>query len=186
MVGRRGAPPNGYPFDIAAFRIDRDGAGAGGLPERLVDPQVPDPSQARNAGSPRRFRLEMHHMAGTINGRVFDMTDVAEDEIVRAGSLEWWEFANVGRGMPMPHPMHIHGVQFRIIERLGNREYPHLDDGWKDTVLVMPGERVRVLVRFGGFSGLCLYHCHNLEHYDRGMMRNYYVLPVENPDSARA
>ena len=49
------------------------------------------------------------------------------------------------------------------------------DAGWKDTVLLMPGERVKFLVRFGDYSGLFLYHCHNLEHEDMGMMRNYLV-----------
>jgi FtsP/CotA-like multicopper oxidase with cupredoxin domain len=45
----------------------------------------------------------------------------------------------------------------------------------KDTVLLMPGERVELLVRFGDYAGLFLYHCHNLEHEDMGMMRNFLV-----------
>jgi FtsP/CotA-like multicopper oxidase with cupredoxin domain len=36
-------------------------------------------------------------------------------------------------------------------------------------------ERLKVLVRFGDYPGLFLYHCHNLEHEDMGMMRNYLV-----------
>ena len=39
--------------------------------------------------------------------------------------------------------------------------------------LVMPGERVRILLRFADFPGLFLYHCHMLEHEDTGLMRNY-------------
>jgi FtsP/CotA-like multicopper oxidase with cupredoxin domain len=39
----------------------------------------------------------------------------------------------------------------------------------------MPGEAVRVLVKFEQYAGLYLYHCHNLEHEDGGMMRNYRV-----------
>jgi FtsP/CotA-like multicopper oxidase with cupredoxin domain len=50
-----------------------------------------------------------------------------------------------------------------------------VDEGWKDTALVMPGERVRVLMRFEHYPGLFLYHCHNLEHEDMGMMRNYLI-----------
>ena len=50
-----------------------------------------------------------------------------------------------------------------------------VDEGWKDTVLVWPGERVRVLMRFQDNAGLYLYHCHNLEHEDGGMMRNYRI-----------
>ena len=50
------------------------------------------------------------------------------------------------------------------------------DAGWKDTVLVMPGERVQILSHFQRYPGLFLYHCHNLEHEDMGMMRNYRVM----------
>ena len=50
-----------------------------------------------------------------------------------------------------------------------------LDEGWKDTVLVMPGERVRVGMRFEHYAGLFLYHCHMLDHEDMGMMRNFRV-----------
>lgn len=51
-----------------------------------------------------------------------------------------------------------------------------VDEGWKDTVLVMPGERVRVLVRFDDFTGVYLVHCHNLELSDMGMARNFEVV----------
>jgi suppressor of ftsI/bilirubin oxidase len=47
--------------------------------------------------------------------------------------------------------------------------------GWKDTVLVMPGEEIEILKPFEDYKGLFLYHCHNLEHEDMGMMRNFYV-----------
>ncbi|MCA9910675.1 MAG: multicopper oxidase domain-containing protein, partial [Anaerolineae bacterium] len=47
--------------------------------------------------------------------------------------------------------------------------------GWKDTVLLMPGERVRLLMRFSGDAGLYVFHCHNLEHEDLGLMRNYRI-----------
>jgi FtsP/CotA-like multicopper oxidase with cupredoxin domain len=39
----------------------------------------------------------------------------------------------------------------------------------------MPGEQVKVLLKFEDFTGLYLYHCHTLEHEDMGMMRNYRV-----------
>ena len=48
------------------------------------------------------------------------------------------------------------------------------EKGWKDTVLVMPGERVRILTQFN-IPGLFVFHCHNLEHEDDGMMLNYAV-----------
>jgi FtsP/CotA-like multicopper oxidase with cupredoxin domain len=52
------------------------------------------------------------------------------------------------------------------------------DLGWKDTVLVWPGETVRIAVDFThDYPGAQTYvfHCHNLEHADAGMMVNYRV-----------
>ena len=51
----------------------------------------------------------------------------------------------------------------------------YIDEGWRDTVLIMPGEQVKILLKFEDYTGLYLYHCHNLEHEDMGMMRNYRV-----------
>jgi FtsP/CotA-like multicopper oxidase with cupredoxin domain len=109
------------------------------------------------------------------------MDQVANEEKVRMNSLEIWEFINEGGGMGMmgvmrmPHPLHLQGKQFQVLERQGVRHHGYVDEGWKDTVLVMPGERIRILVRFGDYPGLFLYHCHNLEHEDMGMMRNYLI-----------
>jgi FtsP/CotA-like multicopper oxidase with cupredoxin domain len=75
-------------------------------------------------------------------------------------------------------------LQFRVIARsvAGAFSRPYatvkdglVDAGWKDTVLVMPGERVRILLGFADYPGLFLYHCHMLEHEDSGLMRNYRV-----------
>ncbi|MGH8705638.1 MAG: multicopper oxidase domain-containing protein [Burkholderiales bacterium] len=76
----------------------------------------------------------------------------------------------------MPHPIHIHGVRFRVIERSGKGVPEDLregviDAGFKDTFAIFPGERVRVLIA-PTVPGLFMYHCHNLEHEDGGMMRN--------------
>jgi len=106
------------------------------------------------------------------------MEDVADDEIVQLGSKEIWEFHNTDSGMMhmnMPHPIHLHGKQFRVVERRGVMHEGYVDEGWKDTVLLMPGEKIRILVDFDDYPGLFLYHCHNLEHEDMGMMRNYFI-----------
>jgi FtsP/CotA-like multicopper oxidase with cupredoxin domain len=39
----------------------------------------------------------------------------------------------------------------------------------------MPGERVKLLVKFEDYTGKFVFHCHNLEHEDLGLMRNYEV-----------
>ena len=187
------APGGGSEFPIFTASIQDTARQAASLPERLTRHEVLDAAQAVNANAPRVFTLEMGRgMRWTINGRQFTMTDVARDEHVQLGDIELWEFYNqgstgMGMGMGMmsqPHPMHVHGLQFKIVERhidAGEESaYQSLkdgfvDEGWHDTVLVMPGERVRILMQFKDFSGLYLYHCHILEHEDMGMMRNYQV-----------
>ncbi len=167
--------PNGAPFAIANFKIAHLDKADVQLPERLAAPPPDETEEAVNRHTPRRFHIAMNHMRGVINNRVFEMTGVAEDEVVKLGTQEIWEFINRG-GMPaLPHPMHVHGLQFRVLGRLGALYDGYLDKGWKDTVLLMPGERVRLMMRFEDYDGLFLYHCHNLEHEDMGMMRNYYV-----------
>ena len=78
-----------------------------------------------------------------------------------------------------------HGQQFQIVDRDVDSRFVSMwnslsdgfvDDGWKDTVLVMPGERVRILRRFDDYPGLFLQHCHNLEHEHAGMMLNLELL----------
>ena len=76
----------------------------------------------------------------------------------------------------MPHPMHIHGTQFQVLKRNSGRLQGCLDHGWKDTVLVLPGDRVQVIKRFNTYKGTFIYHCHNLEHEDMSMMRNFRII----------
>ncbi|NOQ14631.1 MAG: multicopper oxidase domain-containing protein, partial [Methyloprofundus sp.] len=89
-----------------------------------------------------------------------------------------------GMMMSMAHPIHLHGQQFQVLSReiegMRQEEYKtvskgFIDSGWKDTVLVMPGEEIIIAKPFEDYKGLFLYHCHNLEHEDLGMMRQFYI-----------
>ncbi len=89
-----------------------------------------------------------------------------------------------GMMMSMAHPIHLHGQQFQVLSReiegMRQEEYKtvskgFIDSGWKDTVLVMPGEEIVIAKPFEDYKGLFLYHCHNLEHEDLGMMRQFYI-----------
>ena len=92
--------------------------------------------------------------------------------------------AGMGTMMSMAHPIHLQGQSFQILSRsIGaaeSEDYATVKDGFieggfKDTVLVMPGERVKIIKPFQDFKGLFMYHCHNLEHEDMGMMRDFSV-----------
>jgi FtsP/CotA-like multicopper oxidase with cupredoxin domain len=111
-----------------------------------------------------------------INGKTMDMARI--DEVVRLGDIEIWEVSNRGA---QPHPLHVHLVQFQILDRDG-RAPPAAELGWKDTVLVHPGELVRIIMRFERYADPqvpYMYHCHIMEHEDNGMMGQFLV--VEDP-----
>jgi FtsP/CotA-like multicopper oxidase with cupredoxin domain len=101
-------------------------------------------------------------MRGLLNGRRFDTDDmmaVADDEWLPVGRSSVWTFTNDGRGMAMAHPIHIHGVRFRITERSGADIPADLRDGvlrvgYKDTFASSPasGCACRWRRRFRAFS----------------------------------
>lgn len=189
MGGAAAGLPMGERYPIMTVRIERQSDERPPLPAHLSTIERISPNDATQT---RQVVLSMQ-VGWTLNGRTFEMTSVAPDERVRLGSTEIWEFVNEGGGMGgmmggmgmLPHPMHMHGEQFQILERQVDRSgraaweslsAGFVDEGWKDTVLVMPGERVKIIRRFADFTGLFLYHCHNLEHEDMGMMRNFEIV----------
>lgn len=204
MVDAPNTLSNGAAFDILTVHIEREEQETRTLPTQLAPLRGNQPADAINFNSPRPFELTMSNMQWLINGKQFEMEAVDESEKVALNTLEVWEFINQqgiasgnmesmghgtmgGQGMMndfMAHPMHIHGVQFQVIERQVDPAYltgwqtlkdGYVDEGWKDTVLVMPGERVKILLRFTEYAGRYLMHCHNLEHETSGMMRNYLI-----------
>ncbi len=108
-----------------------------------------------------------------INGRRMDMEYI--NERIPLNTTEIWELSN---NSPMMHPFHIHNGQFQLLDRNGNPP-PANERGWKDTVKVGSGERVRIIMRFTDFvneENPYMYHCHILEHEDRGMMGQFVVV----------
>ncbi|HQS58759.1 MAG: bilirubin oxidase [Gallionellales bacterium 35-53-114] len=188
MMGGGGSGlANGAEFSVLKVKVGKGVAQAEKLPERLSIIAAVTPQQAGNFKSPRIFSVTAGRMQWGLNGRVFEMEEVADDEIVKLGTTEVWQLENeatMGMMGGMPHPIHVHGVQYRILERSvhpaamsgwSSLSAGFVDEGWKDTVLVMPGERVQLLLRFNNYPGLFVYHCHNLEHEDMGMMRNFQI-----------
>jgi len=69
---------------------------------------------------------------------------------------------------PMPHPMHLHGHQFQVIEIDGQR----FAGAVRDTVLVPPARRV--VVAFDADNpGWWAFHCHLLYHLEAGMFATF-------------
>ena len=94
-------------------------------------------------------------------------------------SIEVWEMYNFTEDA---HPIHIHEVQFQVVDREpmegGPARPPETwETGFKDTVIAFPGEITRVKALFD-LSGLYVWHCHILEHEDNEMMRPYFIGPM--------
>ncbi|HCM88451.1 MULTISPECIES: multicopper oxidase domain-containing protein [Vagococcus] len=108
----------------------------------------------------------MSHMV-SINGETFDRDKI--NLKAPFNTKEVWEVNNISNMMGgMIHPFHIHGVQFQIISRNGQKPNEN-EKGWKDTVLVNPDEQIKLLISFDK-KGVFMYHCHILEHEENGMM----------------
>ena len=119
-------------------------------------------------------------------GSMWMINDLGWDDITEypvLGTTEIWRFINESG---MSHPMHMHLVQFQVLDRqpftrvageivpTGPRVPPDPSEaGWKDTAPVAPGEMMRVIARFEDYEGLYAYHCHMLEHEDHEMMRQF-------------
>ncbi|MCB1519139.1 MAG: multicopper oxidase domain-containing protein [Hyphomicrobiaceae bacterium] len=196
MMGMAGNDETFALLELRAGRLEGD---APPLPERLID--VPNWNPAR-VDRKRTFVLEMGMGMGmmgggmgrgmmgggmmggpgrmgmmrggmTINGRTMDMERI--DERVRLGATEIWAIRNAS---PLAHPFHIHDIQFRVLDRNGRPAGAH-EQGLKDTVLVDPGETVRVITQFTDYADPVrpyMYHCHILEHEDAGMMGQFVVV----------
>ncbi|SNT53758.1 multicopper oxidase family protein [Actinacidiphila glaucinigra] len=116
-----------------------------------------------------------------------------------AGTWEKWHFISAAPdGVPIYHPMHIHLMNFQVVDRravdssgmdfataqtkkpitLGApvRVAPE-ESGWKDTITVNANTLVTVAGRLADQTGKVMYHCHILDHEDEGMMRPFVVMP---------
>jgi spore coat protein A len=135
-------------------------------------------------------------------GPVFGREYTAEPtEVIRAGSMEIWEIANLTGDT---HPIHFHLVNVHVLSRqafdaanydgtpkyTGHPKLPDVNElGWKETVRMNPGEVTRVIMKFdlpvvpftvpksprtGGNE--YVWHCHILEHEEHDMMRPLVVV----------
>jgi FtsP/CotA-like multicopper oxidase with cupredoxin domain len=100
-----------------------------------------------------------------INGQKFEM-DSGPMLTVDVGSLQHWRVTNPTREV---HPFHIHQVHFLTYAIDGN---PVKDPVWLDTVNVPYGSSVDLVMDFTDpiIRGMSVFHCHLLNHEDKGMM----------------
>ncbi|MFC5743730.1 multicopper oxidase family protein [Dyella tabacisoli] len=187
MADHPGAEPMGNRLDMMELRV---------VPpvQPIQKTHVPqqlarlDPTPDTTGWPVRHFRLRTDQDGRWfINDWNFHINGHESVFAVKRGTREVWEIRNYMTSMP--HPIHLHGFQFRVVSRsisppdirarmvtaegLGPQ-----DLGVADTVVIWPGEIVRIAIDFAQpFTGTqrYMFHCHNLEHEDKGMMVMFAV-----------
>lgn len=116
--------------------------------------------------------------------------DMPITENPKLDSVEIWNLINLTDDS---HPIHLHLVRFQILDRRRFNAFDYYtqgklnftgpvvppsanETGWKDTVRADPGMVTRIIVKFEGYKGRYVWHCHILEHEDNEMMRPYEVI----------
>ncbi|MET9658069.1 multicopper oxidase family protein [Streptomyces sp. NPDC006510] len=166
LINRLGT---GRTREVMAFRIARRGRDDSHIPAALAD----DLPTWRRSGATtvRNFAFRagqtQHGRGWVIGGRAFDPSRA--DVRTRLGAVEVWRFV-----ADVHHPIHLHLVGFRVLARGRRTPLPH-DAGLKDTLSLRPGESAEIITRFDGYRGRYLFHCHNAEHEDMGMMANLEI-----------
>jgi spore coat protein A len=177
-------------FQLMRFKV---AAGAAGTPWRppAVLREVPRTPRASSVKT-RTLTLDDGpdpvHGTRMLLGRKRWTDPVSEKPVL--DSVEIWELVN---NMDEIHPIHLHLVRFQVLERqafdvdLYQREgkvkavgpaippEPH-ELGWKDTVQVPTETITRIIVKFEGYAGRYVWHCHVLEHAANEMMRPFEVV----------
>ena len=109
----------------------------------------------------------------TINGEQFEMDVI--NFYTTLDSVMIWNLTNQSM---MPHPWHIHGNYFYVLELDGSAVPAYLA-GRKDVVTVPPmGGTVSLIMKYEDFIDSdmpYMYHCHILSHEDNGMMGQFIV-----------
>ena len=155
----------------------------------VLRPVMKTPSQLRSKNPHARLFGEDKSMKGESMNMLLNNTPwhMPVTETPRLDSTEIWTFINITDDS---HPIHLHLVRFQIIDRRRFETFTYQsrgqilytdpaipaapeEAGWKDTVRADPGMVTRIIVKFEGYAGRYVWHCHILEHEDNEMMRPY-------------
>ena len=130
---------------------------------------------------------QTHRMLMLLDGKHWHEPVTEKPEL---DSIEIWRLMNLTGDS---HPIHLHLVRFQILDRqlfdadeyrtsgkllLERKPMPPgpNEAGWKDTVRVDPGTITRIIMKFEGYPGRYVWHCHLLEHAANEMMRPFEVV----------
>ncbi len=137
------------------------------LSKSSLRPDVKELDLAAEEKAPPRFTVTFTEDKNGfyINGEKF-APDAAPMVRAKVGSFQHWKIVNASREL---HPMHIHQVHFLAY---AENDQPIANPVWLDTVNVAVGGSVDVIMDFADpvIKGMSVFHCHLLNHEDKGMM----------------
>ncbi len=138
-------------------------------------PTLPEPTRQRELrfqGVSQTSGHAGHAMPSSEAEPLFTIQTFPEGEPVTAtlGDVEEWTLVNYTM---MDHPFHLHGFRFQLVPVGDQPTFP----AWRDTINVPAGQTVKLRVRFEEHPGKWMFHCHILEHAERGMMGELEVVP---------
>jgi FtsP/CotA-like multicopper oxidase with cupredoxin domain len=151
---------------------------AGRAPVTRVPEIAPLPSPALTLDLERRLRaaeplaprkadrIHQIDLTGNMQGYIWSINGVAWNKDVPPLPISKGERVElvIKNKTLMPHPMHLHGHEFQVVEIDGKR----FSGAARDSVLVTPGTRV-VIAFDANNPGWWAFHCHLLYHLDAGM-----------------
>jgi FtsP/CotA-like multicopper oxidase with cupredoxin domain len=163
----RALPPNPLPEPVLEGAAAHEVRITGGA----MSANLPQPSFAERAARELRRMLGSHEPdpAWALNGVAITGEHThAPILTVKRGATVVIDFRNETM---WPHPMHLHGHAFRVVERNGR---PNPLREWRDTVLLERRESARIAF-VADNPGDWMLHCHVLEHQAAGMMATFRV-----------
>jgi len=157
-----------WPHDerFATLRVGPAKPSRAQLPDKLrtIEPLVTGavrPNREVHLG----VKIGLHGMDFVINDETHH-----RDKPVVVGELQVWDVINDSN---MDHPFHLHGFFFQVLEVNG---LPPAFLSWEDTVNVPPKSTVSIAWMPDDRPGEWMYHCHILEHHEKGMMAHFRVV----------
>jgi len=160
--------PDPGPIDLVTVSLGATVSSGDPMAPRGVIEAIPI------AGDTTRRRFVLREDDSNPQSPVFLINDEVYPDVTivpsAVGAIEIWEIENDSE---MDHPFHLHGMSFQVVGSDGSIATPL---AWKDTVNVPRSTTVSFAVRMGD-PGRWMFHCHILEHAERGMMGELAVSP---------
>ncbi|MGA2549662.1 MAG: multicopper oxidase family protein [Burkholderiaceae bacterium] len=150
--------------------VEVRGLPATGIPTQEAFPVTPDLRTAK-IDATRTVVMTQNPSEGEyyLDGKLFNHARV--DTRVPLGNVEEWLIRNDTNDY---HTFHIHQVSFQVVEINGMAAS---FEGRRDTIEVPVHGTIKIRMAFSDplIVGEFMYHCHILEHEDKGMMANIEV-----------